>query len=704
MAMVPETFAPSVSQNPTPTTPATGPWVSPMKNSAPSLLTQTGETLARAGAQASQLGNTIGDRVQETMDDATTKAAETQFLKSSQDVLSNPQSGYLYTRGLNAQSGWDPATQAIVKARQDARATLTNPIQERMFDQVTNDHMLTLGRVMADHQHQQVTQYGIQQSQDRTDSMNILAKQAYLQGRMDDYQKYSGQAQDETLHVAALSGASPDSDVAQAMLRAKRTDLVHGITVGLLDDHKVDQAKQYFESEQGNIDMRASELLGNAVKSEWDRNLTETKGDAFLAAAQNGGTVPHTYGPLATGSTINPLRITDVPGTPRANGRVHDGYDIAMPAGTAVTSPLDGKVVKVWKDEQYGGGLSMRVQLSDGNTLGVAHLAAANLKEGDTVNQGQVLALSGKTGNATGPVLHVALQDPDGKYIDYFSASKAQPDQAGNADPNVLQRAIDAAKDDDSLDPFQQKRVISYMEAQHSHERGIQEQQYQDVKQQAVNYYYQNGGIDGLPAAIKSQLRPQDLDSLSQPPAVDTDPETMANFILNPKSLTVPNVQAAYADKKLSNGSYLSLLRDATDSANHPEKLIDATVEADRLKYFADQAGIPNIYKSENEQQKRDYASLLVRVQEQIDQAQQQKQGKLSQSEKDAIIQQNVQQHVITHLRSAWNPLAWIPGHNTYSTTVRGYQMPQGATGTMMGSDQKLHYTDGKNDLGVASE
>jgi murein DD-endopeptidase MepM/ murein hydrolase activator NlpD len=785
-----------------------------MKNAAPGQLQQAGETLMQAGETASHIGNTIGDAVQTTMDDAQTKAAETQFLKGAQDALSNPQNGYLFSRGMDAQTGWDPATSAIVKARQDARATLTNPVQERMFDQVTNDHMLTLGRTMADHQHQQVTQYGIQQSQDRTDSMNILAKQAYLSGRLDDYQKYSDQAQSEVLHVAALNGAAPDSDVAQALLRAKRTDLVHGITVGLLDNHQPDQAKQYFESEQGNIDMRSSELLGNAVKTEYDRNLTETKGDAFLAAASvvhanpniavpnpkglvesgnlpiwnrpivknadgtvssegrevlvptvvngkfltpdgtkpeegsaaektmfqaawdhylktgenlgkfdnsddadayaeqlhNRGTAslpqaPHTYGPLATGSTINPMRITDVPGTPRPKGRVHDGYDIAMPAGSAVTSPLDGKVVKVWNDEQYGGGLSMRVQLADGNTLGVAHLSAANLKEGDTVNQGQVLALSGKTGNATGPVLHVALQDPDGKYIDYFGASKAQPDQAGVADPNVLQRAIDAAKGDDSLDPYQQKRVISYMEAQHSHERGIQEQQYQDVKQQAVSFYYQNGGIDNLPAAIKSQLRPQDLDSLSQPPAVDTDPATMANFILNPKSLTVPAVQSAYTDKKLSNGSYLSLLRDATDNANSPEKLIDATVEADRLKYFADQAGIPNIYKAENEQQKRDYAGLLVRTQQQIDQAQQQKQGKLTQTEKDAIIQQNVQQHVITHLRSAWNPLSWIPGHNTYDTSVRGYQMPQGATGTVKGSDGKLHYTtDGKNDLGVVPE
>jgi NADPH-dependent ferric siderophore reductase len=132
---------------------------------------------------------------------------------------------------------------------------------------------------------------------------------------------------------------------------------------------------------------------------------------------------------------------------------------------------------------------------------------------------------------------------------------------------------------------------------------------------------------------------------------------------------------------------------------------MEATVEADRLKFFADQAGIPNIYKAENEQQKRDYAGLLVRVQQEVDQAQQQKQGKLSQAEKDAIIQRNVQQHVITHLRSAWNPMAWMFGQKTYNTGVRQFQVPQGATSTVMSKkDGKLHFTDGKSDLGLVPE
>ena len=431
-AATPSVFAPSVATDPMPMVPATSPYVAPMKNFAPGLLTQTGQTLAQTGEVEARAGNTIGDAAQNTVNDGMMKSALMQFQKSSQDILYNPQSGYLNTRGIDAQSQMAGATSGLGKALNEARATLTNPEQQRAFDIAANDQVLAVNRQMWEHQHQQVTQYGIQQNQDFADSQMIQARDAYLDGRQADYQKSFGLAKDAVLKVAQLNGATPESDVAQAMLRAKTSDLVRGITVGLIDNHQYAESKQYLESQQDNIDMRTSEMLGNAVKSEYDRNLVETKGDAFLAAAQKGGSVPYTYGPLATGSTINPMKITDVPGSPRPDGRVHDGYDIAMPTGTAVTAPLDGKVVKVWNDDQFGGGLSMRVQLADGNTLGIAHLSAANVNEGDSVNRGQPIALSGKTGNATGAVLHVALQDPNGQHIDYFPRVRRSPTRPGS--------------------------------------------------------------------------------------------------------------------------------------------------------------------------------------------------------------------------------------------------------------------------------
>lgn len=651
MPTVPETFAPSVEERERPLVPATGPWVSPMHNAAAGQLEQLGQTLERAGGAAASIGNTIADHAAATMDDALTKSAETEFLKSSQDVLYNPQSGYLNTRGLNAQKQWDPATQAIAKARQDARKTLTNPIQQNAFDRVTNDHMLTMGRVMMDHQHGQVTQYGIDQSQSRADSLNILAKGAYLSGDIPGYQKYASQVMDEVLNVASLNGASADSDVAKGMLRKARTDLVHGVVVGLLDDHKYDQAKQYFDDERDSIDMKASELLGNAVKSEYDRNQVEVKGDAFLKAAQTpGGAVPHTYGPLATGSTINPMKITDVPGSPRPGGRTHDGYDIAMPVGTAVTTPLDGKVVKVWNDDKFGGGLSMRVELADGNTLGIAHLSSANLNEGDQVNRGQVIALSGKTGNATGAVLHVALQDKDGKYVDYFGASKPQPDRSGLADPDVLQRAIEAAKNDDTLDPHQQKQVIRYMESEHSHQRAIEAQQYQDVKQQAVDYFFQNNrSIAGLPAAIKSQLKPQDLAAFEEKPErTKNDVQTEYGFITDPSSLTVPNVKAAYAQGKLTDAGLLEWTQRAQKLDASDDKVRAVSIDTKQFTDILSANQLPHLAMPKSDEEKQQRIDLETTAKDEIDVMQQKAGRPLTRDEKAKVMRDLVVDKVYT--------------------------------------------------------
>jgi murein DD-endopeptidase MepM/ murein hydrolase activator NlpD len=739
MPTVPETFAPSVSQGETPMVPATGPWVSPMKNSAPSLLVQTGDTLARTGAQATQLGNTIVDAAQQTTDSARIKAAETQFLKSAQGILYNPQGGYLNTRGMNAQDQFGGTLKALDKAASDANDTLTNPVQKQAFALSLNDHVRSINTQLWNHQHEQVTQYGIQQNQDHADAMIIQARDAFLNGREADYLKAADSAAADVQKVAELqSGAPADSDIARGMWRAKRTDLVQGVTMGLLQTHQVDQAKEYLERERGNIDMRAAEALGNLVKSEYDRNLTETKGDGFLAAAAQGGhsdqfmavpnpkgmvasgnlpiwnrpivknadgttsseystsfedeqghevlvptvvngkfltpdgkkpeegsaaekamfqeawdhylktgenlgkfdnsdnadayaeqlhsrdassptlSVPYTYGPLATGSTINPMKITDVPGSPRPNGRIHDGYDIKMPAGTAVTAPLDGKVVKVWNDDKFDGGLSMRVQLADGNTLGIAHLSYANLQEGDKVNRGQVIALSGKTGNATGPVLHVALMDPEGKFIDYFSASKAQPDRAGIANPDVLDRAIDMAKNDDSLDPFQQRQIVRYMKSEHTNERVIQSQQYQDAKMRAVDWMAQNGNdYASMPVNLKAPLRPSDAQGFQEMQDEDklakSDLDTQVRYWSMPPEQRTPTfVKGNY--QNLKQGTFMSLLKNATELQQNADNLPEAKVQDTMFRSALLENNFTNLVAPKSDGDKQQLLQLRANV------------------------------------------------------------------------------------------
>ena len=86
----------------------------------------------------------------------------------------------------------------------------------------------------------------------------------------------------------------------------------------------------------------------------------------------------------------------------------HNGVDIACPAGTAVVAPADGKIHKLWTHQR--GGMCLSMLTPDGVRYGFAHLEHRLVKDGQVVREGDVIALSGNTGQSTGPHLHFSMQ------------------------------------------------------------------------------------------------------------------------------------------------------------------------------------------------------------------------------------------------------------------------------------------------------
>lgn len=93
----------------------------------------------------------------------------------------------------------------------------------------------------------------------------------------------------------------------------------------------------------------------------------------------------------------------------------HNGIDIAVPIGTSVIAPASGKVKSVYSNS--AGGNQLIIKHDNGYQSGFAHLASAQVKVGDRVQQGQTVALSGNTGASTGPHLHYTLRK-DGELVD----------------------------------------------------------------------------------------------------------------------------------------------------------------------------------------------------------------------------------------------------------------------------------------------
>ena len=86
----------------------------------------------------------------------------------------------------------------------------------------------------------------------------------------------------------------------------------------------------------------------------------------------------------------------------------HQGIDIGVPTGTSVTASCAGTVsVAGW---QGGYGNLVCIRHDDGRETRYGHLSRIEVRVGQYVQQGQRIALSGNTGNSTGPHLHFEIR------------------------------------------------------------------------------------------------------------------------------------------------------------------------------------------------------------------------------------------------------------------------------------------------------
>lgn len=85
----------------------------------------------------------------------------------------------------------------------------------------------------------------------------------------------------------------------------------------------------------------------------------------------------------------------------------HKGIDWAIPTGTAVFASCGGTVAKAGWGSGYG--YVVYINHPDGRQTRYGHLSKVLVSPGQTVSQGQKIALSGNTGVSTGPHLHFEI-------------------------------------------------------------------------------------------------------------------------------------------------------------------------------------------------------------------------------------------------------------------------------------------------------
>jgi murein DD-endopeptidase MepM/ murein hydrolase activator NlpD len=88
---------------------------------------------------------------------------------------------------------------------------------------------------------------------------------------------------------------------------------------------------------------------------------------------------------------------------------LHTGQDFAVPTGTKVVAITDGTVTESGWAGAYG--YRIVIQHPDGSQTWYCHLSVMKVRSGK-VTAGQIIALSGDTGNSTGPHMHFEYHPP----------------------------------------------------------------------------------------------------------------------------------------------------------------------------------------------------------------------------------------------------------------------------------------------------
>ena len=133
---------------------------------------------------------------------------------------------------------------------------------------------------------------------------------------------------------------------------------------------------------------------------------------ARIQAAQSAAAAPSSPSTPASsspGATLSwPVSGPVTSGFGPRFGRMHEGIDIAVGTGTPVRAAAAGTVIYAGLLGGYGN--LVVVDHGGGLSTAYAHNSSLSVRQGSAVDAGTVIALSGNTGNSSGPHVHFEVR------------------------------------------------------------------------------------------------------------------------------------------------------------------------------------------------------------------------------------------------------------------------------------------------------
>jgi murein DD-endopeptidase MepM/ murein hydrolase activator NlpD len=169
---------------------------------------------------------------------------------------------------------------------------------------------------------------------------------------------------------------------------------------------------EQFKAEQEELEAKVAEaeaaVAALAEQLRIQQYLTELQAEAEANAVLAAGSVPSPNAPVINGLVcpVPGAAFSNDWGQPRSGGRTHQGNDLFAPTGTPNVAVIGGTVTYANEDL---GGLVAYLAGSNGNVYYYGHLSQF-VGGARSVSQGEVIGLTGQTGNASGPHTHFEIR------------------------------------------------------------------------------------------------------------------------------------------------------------------------------------------------------------------------------------------------------------------------------------------------------
>ena len=626
MPTVPIVDTPTVSPRVGDAQPFAAPGVEPMRNFQPEQSAKLSAATQGAGQQMMK----IGEMIQDQIDDANTKAADSWYTSQAQKVLFDKDSGYLNSIGIKAKDGYAPTQEKLAKLRADAEVALTNDVQKRMFSAVAAKHEINFSSQMDTHAVRQIRVYAAGESEAREKQYVDLAI-ADPQGRT----SYTATAVQEANDRADLLQLPTDSTQRKAMVQNAYQSVHVGVANDLMINNKFTDAKGMLDKafKDGQMDAKTYQTLSKQVDQGYRKQNAVALGDSIFKQGQ-------------ALDAVDPGSVIDYVITK------HEGGYVADDAGKGPTKyGINGKANGL-SDKQVE-------NLTLDQARDIYRKKYWNAIDADKLSPG-IRAMAFDTAVNQGPEMAKKLITQSGGDVTKFAELRREaytkliesnPAKYGKYEKGWMNRVNDLeasaqgqtqslssmlARTDSIPDIEDREMTRQRIKSQWAEKEAVTTQDYQQKVQKAQDIAFQReGGWADVPPQIWGDLKQSDRAAMMNRPK-NSDSNTLLMLQQNP-DLWAPGKIEKYR-AVLSEGDYRQFVSKGS-GADGSSKILAASIDQEQMKNGLLKAGLEDLINPKKDSdEEKERIRLNARFENEINQEQIARKRQLSMDEKNALL------------------------------------------------------------------